>query len=215
MMKSRTTQPTRLFRYTSLPALLYLLNRRKLTLLSPDKWEDKNDVAFMNAYKERLKYKCVLAICFAQASETFHHWKVFTSGSDGIRIEFDSTRLLRSLKSSPALEFRKVDYRQVRDLQIKKPRPEALPFLKRYPFRDEVEFRIVYSSENKSEKNLRAKDFDIDLASINQITLSPWLSASLRDVVTETISQIGGCDEIPVGQSQLVEFRRWISLAES
>jgi hypothetical protein len=208
-----TKEPTKLHRYTSLPALLYLLHNRKLTLLSPDKWEDKNDVQYMKAYKSRLSLRCVLAVCFAQGAETFHYWRVFTSGSDGVRIEFDRKRLLNRLQQVDGIECREVDYKYVYDLERKLPQADDLPFLKRYPFRDEAEYRIVYSSKKRLEEDSRAKDFSIDLNMIRRITLSPWLSKALVDATKKTIRSVDGCDRLLIAQSQLVEFQKWIDLA--
>jgi hypothetical protein len=39
-------------RYTDLPALLYLLQRKKLTLLDPMSWDDANDSHFLAVYKK-------------------------------------------------------------------------------------------------------------------------------------------------------------------
>ena len=40
-------------RYTDLPAVFYLLRQRKLTLLDPASWNDKNDSYFLELYRER------------------------------------------------------------------------------------------------------------------------------------------------------------------
>ncbi len=70
-------------RYTDLPALIYLLNERKITLLDPKSWDDQNDAYFLALYKEKKNLRSVLALCFSQAPETYHHWRVFASGSSG------------------------------------------------------------------------------------------------------------------------------------
>jgi hypothetical protein len=51
-----------------------LLKEQKITLLDPESWEDKNDSHFMSLYRKKKSLKSVLALCFTQASETFHHW---------------------------------------------------------------------------------------------------------------------------------------------
>jgi len=40
-------------RYTDIPALIYLLRQRKITLLNPGTWEDKNDTHYLSIYKRR------------------------------------------------------------------------------------------------------------------------------------------------------------------
>ena len=57
-------------RYTNLPALLYLLRERKITLLDPASWDDKNDSYFLSLYHQKKQLKSVLALCFTPAFET-------------------------------------------------------------------------------------------------------------------------------------------------
>lgn len=44
---------TKLNRFTTLPVLLDLLQRQKLTLLDPKSWEDKNDSEIILEYKNK------------------------------------------------------------------------------------------------------------------------------------------------------------------
>ena len=59
----------RLSRYTTLPVLLDMLKRRKLVLLKPDSWEDKNDSAIMAEYRRRRKAKNVFVLCFSDTEK--------------------------------------------------------------------------------------------------------------------------------------------------
>ena len=63
-------------RYTDLPALLYLLRTRSITLLDPSSWDDKNDSYYLEKYKEKKSLQTVLALCLSTAEETYHHWRV-------------------------------------------------------------------------------------------------------------------------------------------
>jgi hypothetical protein len=90
---------TELSRYTDLPALLYLLDKKKITLLDPKSWDDSNDSYYLSQYKEKKKLKSVLALCFSQTAETYHHWRVFSSGPSGVCIVFDREQLLGALKN--------------------------------------------------------------------------------------------------------------------
>jgi hypothetical protein len=64
-------------RYTNLTATIHILKSRTISLLSPELWDDRNDAYFMSRYKELKSAKSVLALCFAETSETYHHWRVF------------------------------------------------------------------------------------------------------------------------------------------
>src|SRR6185437_17104819 len=94
---SREMAEEYLRRYTQLPALLYMLSEKKLTLLDPNSWDDKNDSYFLEQYKLKRKLKTVLALCFSMAQETYHHWSVFADGSAGVCIQFKRYGLLNAI----------------------------------------------------------------------------------------------------------------------
>lgn len=202
-----------LHRYTRLEHLLDLLRTGSLTLVSPQKWEDRNDIHYMEQYKRRNDLRCLLALCFAEAEERFHHWRVFTSGADGVRIHFDRRKLLASLKKQKGIKYRKVSYRKVTDFVGRRPALNDLPFLKRHPFKDEREFRILYASTQASEAALSIRKFSIDLTSITRITLSPWLEDSDAEAVKASIREAAGVP-LRIYRSQLVQYQRWMALAE-
>lgn len=84
-------------RYTDLPALIHILTNRTLTLLDPSFWDDKNDSYFLATYKEKKELQSVLALCFTKESETYHHWRVFSSGASGACINFNPEQLETAL----------------------------------------------------------------------------------------------------------------------
>ncbi|MER9124260.1 hypothetical protein NKH81_14350 [Mesorhizobium sp. M0959] len=198
-------------RYTNLVATINLLRRRAITLLNPGTWDDRNDSHFLEQYKDRLAAKTVLALCFAEAYETYHHWKVFAPGSDGVCIEFDKSRLLSNLPVDSRLKRGEVRYRRIDEIRRTSPHVEELPFIKRFPYGDEKEFRLVYV--NQDEK-LPFKDFEISLESIRRINLSPWMSPAMADAIKETIRVIDGCQGLRLNRSTLVENKEWQRLAE-
>ena len=84
-MKQKKSQPRPfLNRYTSLPVLLDMLVHKKIVLLKPSSWEDKNDSYYMERYREERNLETLVAICFTKKRETFHHWKIFTNGASGV-----------------------------------------------------------------------------------------------------------------------------------
>jgi hypothetical protein len=198
--KTSSKKNSVLLRYTSLPALLHLLHKKQITLLSPASWDDRNDSFFMNRYRERRKLKCVLALCFAEASETYHHWRVFTHGSDGVCIVFKRDKLLAAFNTTTNILKRTVVYKQIKELEKVHPPVDDLPFLKRHPYKDEREFRLVYVDGGKE---MGAKDFGIDLTCIDRIKLSPWMPDALIEPVKLTIHRIDGCESIKVYRTTL------------
>lgn len=201
-----------LHRYTNLASAIYVLKRRAVTLLSPALWDDRNDAYFMSQYKTQKSLQTLLALCFSEGPETYHHWRVFSHGSDGVRIEFDRGRLLAAFKGDRRVVARPVSYREIRTLKRDAASSiEDLPFLKRFPYRDEKEFRIVYRCDTEADET---KSFPIALGAIARITLSPWMPLPLANEVRELLRAIDGCAKLKVSRSTLLENETWKRLAQ-
>jgi hypothetical protein len=93
----------KLSRYTNFPVLIDLLLRKKLVLLSPDSWDDRNDAEVMLEYKKRKKLKHLYAACFSEGDETIHHWIAYSNGSSGCCIEFDRKQILSAVRDIPEI----------------------------------------------------------------------------------------------------------------
>jgi len=199
-------------RYTSLPALLHLLRSQKLTLLSPENWKDRNDAFFMSKYKELSGKKAVLAVCFSGADERYHFWRVFTHGTEGVCIEFYADRLRKAFDQVEGIKTGWVRYKKITDLSERGPKRRDLPFLKRAPYKDEREFRVVYVDGNESRE---AMDFDIEVSCISRITMNPWLPRPLLESVRKTIQGIKGCRKLKVSRTTLLENEQWKQAAEA
>lgn len=204
-----TADPRLLRRYTNLASALHILRTRSITLLPPDSWDDRNDRALMAAYKAKKQYKTVLALCFSQAAETYHHWKVFASGSDGVFVEFDKPRLLQALKDGN-IKAKSIDYVPIGDLKDRPPTLNELPFSKRLAYLDENEFRVVYTSK---EESVDSKNFTIPVGAFERVMVNPWLPESLTDAVRQTINEIPGFKRLKVVQSRVTDSPAWKKLA--
>src|ERR1700689_4340302 len=100
-------------RYTNLASTIHILKSQSIALFSPAFWDDRNDAFFLNSYKELKSAKSVLALCFAEASETYHHWRVFSHGSDGTCIEFDKDKLLSAFNKDRRIRSEFVTYKMI------------------------------------------------------------------------------------------------------
>ena len=197
-------------RYTDLPALIHILCTQSVVLLNPQTWDDKNDSFFMAEYKERKDAKTLLALCFSEASETYHHWRVFSHGSHGVCIEFDKKKFLNQFKIDTHIKHGRVKY-ETRET-FTSPATidlESIPFLKRYAYRDEKEYRVIYSNLNRE---LLTKSYAISLNWIERITLSPWMAPAMLESVENTLRSIKGCVDLPIARSTLVNSERWKEL---
>ena len=203
--------PVTLHRYTNLASAIHILRTRSITLLNPATWDDRNDAYFMAEYKRKVDAKTILALCFAERTESYHHWRVFSHGTDGVRIEFDKERLLSTFERDPQTRSGKMIYGKIDDIKRLKPLDiERLPFLKRAPYEDEGEFRVIYVDRSGT---LEFKEYPIELSWIRRITLSPWIDKALATSVKQTLLSIGGCSRIQISRSTLIENERWRRLA--
>ncbi|MBP6014461.1 MAG: DUF2971 domain-containing protein [Alphaproteobacteria bacterium] len=190
-------------RYTNLASTLHVLRTRTLTLLDPSNWDDRNDRHFMEVYRREKRVRFVRALCFAQVDETYHHWRVFSHGADGVRIEFRKEPLLTHFARDSQVRADAVAYARIDQVEREAPALDDLPFLKRLPYQDEREFRIVYTGDDEP------RPYTIALDAIRRINLSPWLPEPLQQSVKSTLRSIDGCADLEISASTLIDNRRW------
>lgn len=190
-------------RYTNLASTLHILRTRTLTLLDPSNWDDRNDRHFMEVYRREKRVKFVRALCFAQVDETYHHWRVFSHGADGVRIEFKKEALLTHFGHDKNVVADAVAYARIDQVERETVSLDELPFLKRLPYQDEREFRIVYTGDEEPAP------YPIAIGAIRRVYLSPWLPEPLQQSVKATLRLIDGCADLEVSASTLIDNRRW------
>ncbi|MFC6644671.1 hypothetical protein ACFQBQ_03505 [Granulicella cerasi] len=162
----------------------------------------------MELYKDRRKLTSLLAICCSMQSETYHHWRVFSQGSAGVCISFKRTNLVNALREqSKTVRSSEVEYLKLNESrQLDAHGVNSLPFLKRFPFGDEREFRFIW--ESKSQR-LRTKTLPIPLSCIDRIYLSPWMPESVAESVKETLREIDGVAALRITRSTLIRNDEW------
>jgi hypothetical protein len=133
-------------RYTELPYVVDYLHTEELALLNPASWDDRNDSFFIEEYARKSGAKSVYALCLADCAETYHHWRVFSHGSGGACIQFKKEEFLAAISNVVGLRSNRVIYKTIKELRQIKPDLEELPFLKRFAFQNEEEFRLFYTS---------------------------------------------------------------------
>jgi hypothetical protein len=199
-------------RYTDLPFLFDYLRTKELALLSPRSWDDKNDSHYIEVYAQSKGCTGTYALCLTEATETYHHWKVFTSGASGVCLEFDKDALLSCATKVSGLRAEAVHYRtmgEIRKLDLKQ---EQLPFLKRKAFCDESEFRFFLANNDTSNSVIR---FHVPASAIRRIMLSPWIPVAVANRVKESVQSMIGCKSIKISRSSLVDNEKWKEFATS
>lgn len=197
-------------RYTNVPALLDILLNKVLTLLSPNTWTDKNDVYVIEQYKEHSpnNIKKLLALCFTEAEETFHHWNVFAGDSSGVCIVFDKESLISSADKRDGVRHGPMTYLEKHDFDFQKIDTNELPFIKRNGYNDEREYRFIYESSAEDDGLI---GLPIDTSCIKEIIFSPKMPSPLLFSVASIIKKIDESNyhKISMHKSELINDIEW------
>ncbi|MEM7330070.1 MAG: DUF2971 domain-containing protein [Pseudomonadota bacterium] len=196
-------------RYTSLAALIDILQRQTISFMNPAFWDDRNDAYSLERFRQLEDHGSVLALCLTGAEETYHHWKVFSPGMEGVCIWFDRDHLIEQFEDdSGDLLHGDVTYHTIAELKSIRPSADRIPFLKRVQFADEREYRFLLTED---VAHIDRCEQSLDLSLIKRITLSPWMPVSIADSVKAAIAALPN-HAIPVYRSTLVENRDWKSV---
>lgn len=209
-IRKKGVHPPTLRRYTNLAAVIHHLQTKTITLLDPDYWQDRNDAHFIKEYKNKRNAKTVLALCFAEQLERSHHWQVFAAGIDGVCIQFDKNPLLETLDEADGFKHGAMDYASMKNFSENPRELEKLPFVKRIPYKDEREYRIIYVDESET---METKPIDIEISWIKRVTLSPWIPKDLARSTRDVLKSIDGCGSLKIYRSTLFESEKWKNLA--
>jgi len=197
-------------RYTNLPGLLCMLTKKKITLLDPNSWDDRNDAYYLKLYTEKKGLSNTLALCLTKKNETYHHWSVFTSKENGVCIVFDREKFELFLNYQSGVQHKSVEYVQLKKMRNGNISVDELPFLKRSAFRDESEYRLIYPSK----KVAKFKDISLPIDAIKKISVNPWAPDVFFEAIKSTIRGINGCEKVKVSKSSLIDNKEWCGIGD-
>ncbi len=198
---------SKLNRFTTLPVLLDLLTRKRLVLLDPASWDDKNDSHILLEYKKKRGIKSLCALCFSHGDETIHHWKTFADGISGCCIQFHAEKLLTCFESSPGIRHGPVRYRKLSGVDASSIAISQIPFTKRWPYRCEEEFRII----REGSDNAGFFEVDVDLRSIHKITISQRMPAQVYSTIRDLLRTEFKNPDQRISRSTLYQNDVWIN----
>ena len=199
-------QRDKLRRYTDVISALDTLQNKRLVLLSPKLWDDKNDSFYSEQYVRRSAYQSMMALCLTAESETYHHWKIFAEKT-GVCIILHKRRFIEHCQTA-GLECRPVVYRTNPAMTEKIIHDDIgdLPYLKRYAFRHEKEYRVIYGSIWADQKT---QDLSLPISLIHRIVVNPWTPQDLYVSFKELVQRIPGCEKVKVHRSLLTDNETW------
>ena len=199
-------------RYTELPYLLNMLSTRKITLLNPTSWVDRNDAFYLRRYLERRNLQSVLVLCLSKSAATYHHWHVFAPNASGVRIEFHENLLREWASRIPGARLEPVQYVKLNKDLLSQIGLDQLPFAKRHAFRHEGEVRLIV--ENAKEKlPLLAVPFEYEM--IKEIIVSPWLPQPVFPSVKTAIQGAARNAKFNIRATTMLESKVFMSAAEN
>lgn len=199
-------------RYTELPFLIDYLETKEIALLNPKSWDDRNDSYYLQQYGVTTGQDSIYSLCLTETNETYHHWRVFSHGASGVCIEFHKGRFIDSVRNIDGLRAESVIYRTLDEMRFSPPETEDLPFLKRYAFGDEMEFRLFLARSNEESATFRVP---VALDAISKIMLSPWLPKEVAKQAKSALRSIRGCSKLKIYRSTLVENEAWKKFARN
>ncbi len=186
--------------------MLDMLKRKKLVFLDPASWEDKNDSEILLEYKKKRKLQSLFVFCCSLGDETIHHWKTFADGISGCCIEFASKEFVALLKTFDGVRFGPVAYRKIHDLRGRALAVKSIPFTKRWPYRCEEEFRIIWESRT----NAPCYEIDFDLRMIKKITISQQMPDQVYSTIREYLKSAFKNPDQRINRSTIYQNRIWI-----
>ncbi len=192
-------------RYTKLPYLLHLLSTKKLRLINSSSWDDKNDCYNIEQYQMKKGLRSVYLLCLTSANETYHHWKVYSGDSAGVRIDFDK-EMFEKWALEQGLKAGTVKYLTLDEIEKTPLELESLPFIKRYGFKDEMEYRILQDNTASTNSFI---DLNFDLAIIRTIATNPWLPADVHNAIKGVLQNVLGERETIIKRSNLTNSNNW------
>lgn len=199
-------------RYTDKSVLRHLIKNDagRLPLRNPENWEDVNDKKTITAYKTKKRLNRLYAACFTGILDAYHHWKLYANKPESVCIQFPCDYLRNLADRSEKVMFRAVQYIPIYKLCDYHDKVDMWPFLKRLPYSQEVEYRLVYSDDQGSQTN----EFMIELPleSIKSIRINPWLHEDEQDaMVTEVLDLVESSrHDIPVSKTGVIHSKRWV-----
>ncbi len=198
--------PALLRKFTSLAVAIDLLRNKRLALVDPRNWVDRNDIAYLQEYKRRKALKSLVVTCFTTKAEQYHHWKSFADGTDGVCIHFHAKPLIDHVARQPGFRCGLVAYKRNSTSDDWNPKTSEIPFLKRLAYRDEGEYRFLFEDKDST---LEIKELTLDLGCVSRIVVSPRLAKGLFQAVKEQLTLISPDKRIPILQSSILDSSLW------
>jgi len=190
-------------RFTTIEKMLGIVRTEEILMSDPSYWEDRNDALLMELYQAKKHLAALYAVCFTQGDETIYHWSAFTQKSEACCIEYFADDVIAEYSAKPGWTARAIEYVKINEMKHKVKEIGQIPFVKRYPYRNEDEFRIIF----ESSVPVKRPSLKISRRKIRKITINQHLPVEIFDMIKKSIELEWAID---VRRSTVVKNDRWI-----
>lgn len=186
------------------------LKKGAILLGDYEDWEDRSDVAILNAYVERNKNIPIRVLCLldrtGDSRDSYYHWKIYAK-EDGIRIDFDGDKLLKALGDN--VISGEVKYPSNRELE-KVCKSTPLQYIKRASYDSDKEFRLIFFGNKDNMKRGQLFEFkvkkDFFKECIESIRLNYSISDEKFDKMKNVLKEYG---IKKVYHSKIIKYEQW------
>ena len=210
MKKMMDSKRSTLKKYTTIPVLFDILARKRIALLDPKKWEDRNDWKIMEQYRKKKNKKSILATCFCYGNESIYHWNAFSKEEDGCMIAFDFGKFINHVADNyPDVYMGVVQYKYLKELN-ENFKLDEIPFTKRKQYACEKEFRFIQLFDEETT----SFDIAFDHSFIKKIVLTQKMPTCISETLKKKIAAFG----IPAKKievSSILENKKWVDFFEN
>lgn len=168
-------------------------------------WDDRNDRVAIEQYERHCDGNRCYALCMTSGSETYHHWKIFTSGIGGVCLKLDRRILLDHLGTIQNATLRDIQYWSLNEFKASELDVNDIPFIKRYAYRDEKECRLVLVNDQDSP----TLQLELPRDAIKGIILNPWVDEDTAIAMKEVLRTAAKNPELKVNRTELLNSARW------
>lgn len=205
----------KLNRFTSLPVLLDVLERKSLTLISPAHWSDRNDseplIQYENSLNKGVQKKRLFALCFTHKNETIHHWENYASQMGGCCIAFSFENLEKVLNETKGIVHGPIRYVAIPKIKTAISSSREIPFVKRLPYSVEGEYRVIWMGSTDDS----SFELPIDISWIRRITFSQKMPRSVFDSVKKSLIHSYPQLKGKINYSSVYQNQQWITSMEA
>lgn len=122
-------------------------------------------------------------------------------------MEFDSQKLINHINKIKGIQHRQVAYKRLNDITESSIYIDDIPFTKRWPYRCEEEFRIIWSGRTSKD----SFEVPIDLKLITKVTISQRMPRPVYDTIREYLRETFSNPDQRINRSTLYENKVWIN----